>query len=83
MKVSDLMAQLQPMPTELEELLPCEAGQDHATGVGIVQVVKTKFDGPGTPVGNYRVMDGYEPELQTGQVFPVAVIDYGEFTRQP
>ena len=82
MKVSDLIAPLQRMPQELEVMLPCEAGLDYAMGVGIVQVAKTKRDGSGTPVGNYRVIDGYEPELETGQTFPVAIIDFGEFTEQ-
>ena len=67
------------MPQELEVMLPCEAGLDHAMEVGIVQVAKTKRDGSGTPIGNYRQMEemyGYEPELETGQTFPVAVIDF-------
>ena len=83
MKVSDLIAQLQRMPQELEVMLSCEAGLDYAMGIGIVQVAKTKFDWSGTPVGNYRVIDGYEPELETGQTFPVAVIDFEEITGQP
>ena len=83
MKVSDLIAQLEQMPQELEVMLPCEAGLNHVMGIGIAQVAKTKFDGSGTPVGNYRVIDGYEPELETGQTFPVAVIDFEEITGQP
>lgn len=86
MKVSDLIAQLQLMPQDLEVMLPCEGGLDYAMGVGIVQVAKTKHEWSGTPVGNYRQMEemyGYEPELETGQTFPVALIDLEEIRQQP
>ena len=45
MKVSDLIAQLEQMPQELEVMLPCEAGLDHVMRIGIVLAAKTKFDG--------------------------------------
>lgn len=81
-----MIAQLQRMPQELEVMLPCEAGLDYAMEIGIVQVAKTKRDWSGTPIGNYWQMEemyGYEPELETGQTFPVAVIDFEEIAQQP
>ena len=75
MKVSELVAQLQLMPQELEVMLPCESNLDHALLVGIVQVAKTDRDWSGTPIGNYRVIDGDDTEVKTGKPFPVVVID--------
>ena len=75
MKVSELVAQLQLMPQELQVMLPCESNVDHASRVGIVQVAKTDRDWSGTPIGNYRVIDGEDTEVKTGKPFPVGVID--------
>jgi hypothetical protein len=75
MKVSELIAQLQMLPQELEVMLPCEANVDHALRVGIVQVVKTQRDLSGTPIGNYQIIDDYFNEVTTGNPFPVVVID--------
>jgi hypothetical protein len=86
MKVSDLITQLQRMPQELQVMLLCEGNLDYAMGVGIVQVAKTKHDWSGTPIGNYRQIEemyGYEPELETGQTFPVALIHLEEIRQQP
>ena len=63
-------------------MLVGEAGLDHAMGIGIVQVTRTQRDGSRTPGGNYAVFDGNDTELETGQTFPVAVIDFREVTRQ-
>lgn len=75
MKVSELVAQLQLMPQELEVMLPFESNLDHALRVGIVQVANTDRDWSGTPMGNYRVIDGDDTEVKTGKPFPVVVID--------
>ena len=75
MKVIELVAQLQLMPQELEVMRPCESNLDHALRVGIVQVAKTDRDWSGTPIGNYRVLDGDDTEVKTGKPFPVVVID--------
>ena len=75
MKVSELVAQLQLMPQELEVMLPFESNLDHALRVGIVQVANTNRDWSGTPMGNYRVIDGDDTEVKTGKPFPVVVID--------
>lgn len=74
MKVSELIARLQMMPQELEVMLPCEAGVDHAMGIGILQVARTERDWSGTPVGNYRVVDETDTEGRAGKAFPVVVI---------
>lgn len=74
MKVSELIARLQMMPQELEVMLPCESGVDHAREIGITQVAKTERDWSGTPVGNYRVVDETDTEGKTGNLFPVVVI---------
>lgn len=76
MKVSELIVQLQMLPPELDVMLPCESNVDHALRVGIVQVAKTDHDWSGTPVGNYRVIDGNDAEVKTGKPFPVVVIDF-------
>ena len=75
MKISELVAQLQLMPQELEVMLPFESNLDHALRVGIVQVANTDRDWSGTPMGNYRVIDGDDTEVKTGKPFPVVVID--------
>ena len=75
MKISELVAQLQLMPQELEVMLPFESNLDHALRVGIVQVANTNRDWSGTPMGNYRVIDGDDTEVKTGKPFPVVVID--------
>ena len=75
MTVSELIARLQMMPQELQVMLPCESNLDHALRVSIVQVAKTDHDWSGTPIGNYRVIDGNDTEVKTGKPFPVAVID--------
>ena len=75
MKVSELVAELQLMPQELEVMLPCESNLDHALRVGIVQVAKTDRDWSGTPIGNYWVLDGDDTEVKTGKPFQVVVID--------
>lgn len=82
MKVSDLIAQLQLMPQELDVMLGCESGLDHAMGVSIAQVAKTERDWSGTPIGNYTVIDGNDTEFKTEKPFPVVVIDL-EKSRQP
>ena len=75
MKVSELVAQLQLMPQELEVMLPFESNLDHALRVGIVQVANTDRDWSGTPMGNYRVIDGDDTEVKTGKPLQVVVID--------
>ena len=74
MKVSELIARLQRMPQELEVMLPCEAGVDHAMGIGISQVARTERDWSGTPVGNYRVADETDTEAKAGNLLHVVVI---------
>jgi hypothetical protein len=75
MKVSELIAQLQMLPQDLDVMQPCETGVDHALRVGIVQVAKTDRNWSRTPIGNYRVIDGNDTEVKTGKPFPVVVID--------
>ena len=75
MKVSELVAQLQLMPQELEVMRPFESNLDHALRVGIVQVANTDRDWSGTPMGNYRVIDGDDTEVKIRKPFPVVVID--------
>jgi hypothetical protein len=75
MKVSELVAQLQLMPQELEVMLPFESNLDHALRVGIVQVANTDRGWSGTPMGNYRVIDGDDTEVKTGKPLQVVVID--------
>ena len=41
------------------------------------------MSGPDKKSNNYRLIDGYQPKLETGQTFPVAVIDFEEITQQP
>lgn len=81
MKVSDLIARLQMMPQDIEVMLECESGLDHAMGLSITHVAKTERDWSGTPVGNYQVVDETDTEGKTGNLFPVVVISLDPIAR--